>query len=429
MGKKSKTRCIGILTSGGDCPGLNAAIRAVAKAAMTDYGMDVIGIYDGFRGLVENRYFKLDNRTVSGILTLGGTILGTSRDKPNKMVMGGKKVDMTEVAVENAKKMGLDCLVCLGGGGTQKNALHLMKNGLNVLTLPKTIDNDVYGTDVTFGFDTALTIASEAIDRLHTTATSHHRLIVCEIMGHNAGWLPLGAGIAGGADVILIPEIPYNLEVVAEHLRKRRSGGKRFSIIAIAEGATSVCEGLREKLAPVQDSDRPVDDEDAAQVQAEVAGRSGGKVEKKKSQKNGGKKSGKNGDNACANGADGAEAGVCAMCADEMRRDDYAVVQEPVASRVAREIQRITGFEARVTSLGHVQRGGTPSPRDRLLCTILGTKAAQLLAAGDYNCMVAVRGDGCKAVPLEDVAGKRKAIPDDHPWLHAAQMVETCLGR
>ncbi len=423
MGRKSKTGCIGILTSGGDCPGLNAAIRGVAKAAMMDYGMDVIGIYDGFRGLVENRYFKLDNRTVSGILTLGGTILGTSRDKPNKMMMGGKKVDMTEVAVENAKKMGLDCLVCLGGGGTQKNALHLMKNGLNVLTLPKTIDNDVYGTDVTFGFDTALTIASEAIDRLHTTATSHHRLIVCEIMGHNAGWLPLGAGIAGGADVILIPEIPYNLEVVAEHLRKRRSGGKRFSIIAIAEGATSVCEALRAKLAPVQDSDHPAEDTEAA-ILAQSS--------KKQGQKNGKKKSGKSGksvESACAFGTEGTETGVCAMCADELRREDFAMVQEPVASRVAREIQRITGFEARVTSLGHVQRGGTPSPRDRLLCTILGTKAAQLLAAGEYNCMVAIRGDGCKAVPLEEVAGQRKIIPDDHPWLQAAQMVETCLGR
>ena len=165
--KRSKTKCIGILTSGGDCPGLNAAIRGVAKAAMTEYGMDVIGIYDGFRGLVENRHIKLDNRKVSGILTLGGTILGTSRDKPHKMPMGGKKVDMTEVAVENARKMGIDCLVCLGGGGTQKNALHLMRHGINVLTLPKTIDNDVYGTDTTFGFDTAMTIASEEIGRAH----------------------------------------------------------------------------------------------------------------------------------------------------------------------------------------------------------------------------------------------------------------------
>lgn len=417
MFKKSKTRCIGILTSGGDCPGLNAAIRSVAKAAMTDYGMDVIGIYDGFRGLVENRYIKLDNRAVSGILTLGGTILGTSRDKPNKMVMGGKKVDMTEVAVENAHKMGLDCLVCLGGGGTQKNALHLMQHGLNVLTLPKTIDNDVWGTEVTFGFDTALTIASEAIDRLHTTATSHHRLIVCEIMGHNAGWLPLGAGIAGGADVILIPEIPYNLEAVAEHLRKRRSGGKRFSIIAIAEGATSICDALCASEASPNDN-----------APAEVKFSSKKKTERKQ------EKVSKNNKKNAASSACTLEKGVkdpeiCTMCADELRREDFAVVQEPVASRVAREIQRITGFEARVTSLGHVQRGGTPSPRDRLLCTILGTKAVQMLAAGEYNHMVAICGDSCKAIPLEEVAGKRKIIPEDHPWLQAARMVGTCLGQ
>ncbi len=387
--KKSKTKCIGLLTSGGDCPGLNAAIRSVAKAAMTIYGMDVIGVYDGFRGLVENRFFKLDNRSVSGILTLGGTILGTSRDKPHKMPMGGRKVDMTEVAIENAKKMGIDCLVCLGGGGTQKNALHLMQNGLNVLTLPKTIDNDVYGTDETFGFDTALNIATEAIDRLHTTATSHHRLIVCEIMGHNAGWLPLGAGIAGGADVILIPEIPYDLEVVTEHLRDRRRGGKRFSIIAVAEGAHSANEATTiEKLK---------------------------KQEKKaaKSEK-GSKKQNKEKSNK--------------KILDEIRKDDYCIVQEPIASRVARNIQKITGFEARVTSLGHVQRGGSPSPRDRLLCTILGTKAAELLAAGEYNKMVAIRGDGCEAIALEEVAGKSKLVPLDHPWLDSARMVETCLG-
>ena len=396
--KRSKTKCIGILTSGGDCPGLNAAIRGVAKAAMTEYGMDVIGIYDGFRGLVENRHIKLDNRKVSGILTLGGTILGTSRDKPHKMPMGGKKVDMTEVAVENARKMGIDCLVCLGGGGTQKNALHLMRHGINVLTLPKTLDNDVYGTDTTFGFDTAMTIASEAIDRLHTTATSHHRLIICEIMGHNAGWLPLGAGIAGGADVILIPEIPYKLEAVAEHLRKRRSGGKRFSIIAIAEGAHSLEEArkLGDKNAGKNDDD------------PEDAGKDSDKKDKK------GKKKGKN--------------EKAAKCLDELRRDDYSVVQEPTANRIAREIQMITGFEARVTSLGHVQRGGTPSPRDRLLCTILGTKAAQLLAEGSYNKMVAIRGDGCEAVDLESVAGQKKVVPLDHPWIRSARMVETCLG-
>ena len=201
---KNKTRCIGILTAGGDCPGLNAAIRGVAKAAL-HFGIKVVGIQDGFRGLVENRTVLLTDPMVSGILTTGGTLLGTSRDKPHKMQMGSKMMDMTDVAIANARRLQIDCLVCLGGNGTQKNALHLARRGgLNVLTLPKTIDNDVAETDTTFGFDTAMHIATEAIDRLHTTATSHHRIIVCEIMGHSAGWLALGAGIAGGADVILI---------------------------------------------------------------------------------------------------------------------------------------------------------------------------------------------------------------------------------
>ena len=208
MTSPSKTKCIGILTAGGDCPGLNPAIRAVCKAALNEFGMTVIGFQDGFRGLVENRSINIDNRTVSGILTVGGTFLGTSRVKIHKMPVGDKTIDMTPVAIENLKKHHIDCLVCLGGGGTQKNAHRLMQAGVNVLTLPKTIDNDVWGTDLTFGYDTARQIATEAIDRLHTTATSHHRVIVCEIMGHKAGWLTLSAGIAGGADVILIPELP-----------------------------------------------------------------------------------------------------------------------------------------------------------------------------------------------------------------------------
>lgn len=399
MPKQSKTKCIGILTSGGDCPGLNAAIRGVAKACMREYGIDVIGIMDGFRGLVENRYVKLDDRSVSGILTMGGTLLGTSRDKPHKMPMGGKKVDMTDVAIENAKKMGIECLVCLGGGGTQKNAKHLMENGLNVITLPKTIDNDVYGTDYTFGFDTALNIASEAIDRLHTTATSHHRLIVCEIMGHNSGWLPLGAGIAGGADVILIPEIPYNLAAVAEHLRERRRGGKKFSIIAVAEGAHSVEEAreIEHKLEEQENADDTPGEKPTAKA-ASVKKKSSKKKEK-----------------------------IAKKLLDEIR-SDYDEVQEPIASRIARQVQKLTGFEARVTSLGHVQRGGSPSPADRILCTALGTKAAQLLAAGEYNVMVNVLNNNCGFIDINEVAGRRKQVPLDHHWLTAAKMVETCLG-
>ncbi len=203
------TKRIGILTAGGDSPGLNAAIRGVGKAAQGNYGMEVVGFRDGFKGLVENRTIDLGGSVLSGILTVGGTILGTSRDKPHKMKIAGKTQDMTDTIVENYHANHLDALVCLGGGGTQKNALQLMQKGLNILTLPKTIDNDVGLTDITFGFDTALGIATEAIDRLHSTAHSHHRIIVVEIMGHRAGWLALGSGIAGGADVILLPEMPY----------------------------------------------------------------------------------------------------------------------------------------------------------------------------------------------------------------------------
>ena len=374
--EKSKTRCIGILTSGGDCPGLNAAIRGVVKAAIGCYGIKVVGFLDGFRGLVENRTINIDDRTVSGILTQGGTILGTARDKPHKMPMGGKKMDMTSAAVENINKHHVDCLVCLGGGGTQKNALHLHEHGgINVLTLPKTIDNDVAMTDTTFGFDTAMNIAAEAIDRLHTTATSHHRIIVCEIMGHNAGWLALGAGISGGADVILIPEIPYDLERIAEHLEKRRMGGKRFSIVAVAEGAIS-----KEEAKAIKDGKKNPKKDDQVVVEHDEQG------------------------------------------------NPYRLVQEPKASRIARQIQHLTGTEARVTSLGHVQRGGSPSTRDRLITSLLGTAAAEALARGDYDNMIALRGDRCETVPLTEVAGKKKVVPPDHPWITTAQRVGTCVG-
>ena len=232
-------KTIGILTAGGDSPGLNAAIRGVGKAAIGAYGMHVVGFRDGFRGLMENRGSALSPSDLSGILTIGGTILGTSRDKPNRMPVGGKTMDMTDAIVATYHKHHLDGPVCLGGGGTQKNAFHLLQHGLNVITLPKTIDNDVAHTDVSFGFDTALGIATDAIDRLHSTAHSHHRIIVVEVMGHNAGWLALGAGIAGGADVILIPEIPYDVEAVAEAIRHRSRTGSEFSIVAVSEGAMS----------------------------------------------------------------------------------------------------------------------------------------------------------------------------------------------
>lgn len=409
MFKPSKTRCIGILTSGGDCPGLNAAIRGVAKAALGEFGMKVFGISDGFRGLVENRTVLLDNRAVSGILTQGGTLLGTSRDKIHRMPMGGRIMDMTDTAVANARRLQIDCLVCLGGGGTQKTAIRLREAGLNVLTLPKTIDNDVPETDVTFGFDTALHIASEAIDRLHTTATSHHRIIICEVMGHNTGWLTLGAGIAGGADVILIPELPYDRAIVAEHLLERRRAGKRFSIIAVAEGALSVEEAEHRAHS-------------GASVEAPESGpKATTKKEKKAKQKSRTSSVPPPPEQDPTESVEVTTNGKTSLLT-------YHKVQEPKASRLARELQLLTGTEARVTSLGHVQRGGVPTAADRLLCTRLGVKAATLLAEGVYNVMVAVKGEDCMAVPIDKVAGKRKEVPLEHPWIEAARFVGTCLG-
>ena len=360
------TRHIGILTAGGDSPGLNAAIRGVGKAALGHYQMHVIGFRDGFRGLMENRTMALDGGQLSGILTVGGTILGTSRDKPHKMPVGGKVLDMTDAIVGNYQDNHLDCLVCLGGGGTLKNALRLKKKGLNVITLPKTIDNDVWGTDITFGFDTALGIATEAIDRLHSTAHSHHRIIVVEIMGHRAGWLALGAGIAGGADVILIPEIPYDVNTVAEAIRERARGGKPFSIVAVAEGALSL--------------------QDQAALNA---------ARKK---------------------------------ADDTAADAAELIYAGRTLRLAQQLEKLTGLEARVTILGHLQRGGTPSAADRILATRLGTACADLIARQKYGVMVAAKGEDTRPVKLEDAAGKDKTVPPDHPWVQTARRVGTNLG-
>jgi len=371
------TKYIGVLTSGGDCPGLNAAIRGIGKAAIGAFGMQVVGFRDGFRGLMENRTLQLDDTTLSGILTLGGTILGTSRDKPRRMLVGDKEMDVTDAIVANCQRNHLDALVCLGGGGTQKNALYLKEKGLNVITLPKTIDNDVAMTDVTFGFDTALGIATEAVDRLHSTAHSHHRIVVVEIMGHRAGWLTLGAGVAGGADVILIPEIPYDVEKIAKAIRERSRSGKRFSIVAVAEGALS-------KAA-------------AAELQA---------AEKKK--------------DAARNKAEKKQA-KAALAQWESRHAGNTW-------RLSKQLEQLTHLESRVTILGYVQRGGTPSAFDRLLATRLGTACADLIDKGVFGVMVAARGDGTEPVPLEKVAGKRNAVPLDHPWIKSARLVGTALG-
>lgn len=368
---------VGVLTAGGDSPGLNAALRSVGKAAIGAFGMQVIGFRDGFRGLMENRTMRLDQTSLSGILTVGGTILGTSRDKVHRMPIGGDTLDMTDLIVDNYRKHHLDVLVCLGGGGTQKNAYRLMQRGLNIITLPKTIDNDVAMTDITFGFDTALGIATEAIDRLHSTAHSHHRIILVEIMGHKTGWLALGAGIAGGADVILIPEIPYDVTQVAEAILRRSRGGKGFSIIAVAEGAMSIADAQVLRAA------------EEKKEQAE-------NKEEKKQAKN-------------------------ALKEHDNQRPGRIL-------RLARQLEELTSLESRVTMLGHLQRGGTPSAADRLLATRLGTACAALIDQGVYGVMVAARGDGTEPVPLEQVVGKRKNVPLDHPWLESARNVGTSLG-
>jgi 6-phosphofructokinase 1 len=370
-------RHIGILTSGGDSPGLNAAIRGVGKAAMGHYDMQVIGIRDGFRGLVENRTMRLDRASMSGILTRGGTILGTSREKPHRMYFNGKRQDMTDVIVKNYQAHHLDALVCIGGGGTQKNALQLLEKGLNVITLPKTIDNDVAHTDTTFGFDTALGIATDAIDRLHSTAHSHHRIIVVEIMGHRAGWLALGAGIAGGADVILLPEIPYDIEKVAEAIRGRAVGGMPFSIVAVAEGALPT--GVAERVQELRDKKlKSTDKKERKQLKTELA-------------------------------------------ALESSHANHTVT-------LSRKLEEMTGLESRVTILGYLQRGGTPSAADRLLATRLGTACVDLISEGRFGVMVAARDERAVPVPLVDVAGYKKLVPQDHPWVISAKRVGTSFG-
>ena len=372
------SKTVGILTAGGDTPGLNAAIRAVGKSGILNHDLHIIGFRDGFRGLIENRSVQLSSEQLSGILTIGGTILGTSRDKPHKMMIGNKVMDMTDVAVETYHKNHLDALVCCGGGGTAKNANRLAQSGLNILTLPKTIDNDIAGTDVTFGFDTALGIATEAIDRLHSTAHSHHRIIVVEIMGHRAGWLALGAGIAGGADVILIPEIPYDVDLVAESIRKRSRRGSRFSIVAVAEGAVSKQQATERKLAS--------------------------EAVKKAGDENGERKKAK---------------AKLAEIDEELKKSTW---------KLSAQLEELTGLESRVTILGHVQRGGTPSAFDRNLATQLGTKCTELIMDGASGVMVAsLNGDACP-VPLAGIAGKNKLVPTDHPWVETAKDIGVCLG-
>ena len=362
--QSSVTKTFGILTSGGDCPGLNAAIRGVCRAAISRYNMKVIGIADGYRGLISGDVRELYPEDFTGILTRGGTILGASREKPFKIEpnVNTSKVEQDKVAAikDNYRRLKLDCLVALGGNGTNTTAFHLTQEGLNVVGLPKTIDNDIVGTDRTFGFNSALAIATDAIDRLHSTAQSHSRVMVIELMGHKVGWLALYAGVAGGGDVILIPEIPYDIKRIGRHLDERTKSGKSFSIVVVAEGALSIEESRMEK-------------KDRKKYRAET-------------------------------------------------------VNPSIGYRVAREIEAETGMETRATVLGYVQRGGIPSATDRILATSLGTAAADLLARGEYGRMVALSGNDITSVDLSVPAEKIKTVPCDHFMIDTALSVGTCMG-
>lgn len=368
---------IGVLTAGGDSPGINAALRGLGKAALDSYGMTCVGFYDGFRGLMQNRTINLESSNFSGILTSGGTILGTSGDTPNAMPVGGRILDMTEEMLDNYQKHRLDVLVCIGGGETQKSAQLLAAKGLNIITLPKTIDNDISMTDVCFGFDTALGIATEAIDRLHSTAHSHHRIIVVETMGHYTGWLALGAGISGGADVILIPEIPYDTQKIAEAILRRARSGKPFSIVAVSEGAMSMEDDIDMRKAQ-NDLNQAKKQKDRDALTAHIA--------------------------------------------------ELETHQATKTLRLATRLEELTCLESRVTILGHVQRGGTPSAGDRLLATRLGTAAAKLVKDQKYGVMDAVHGELIEPVALDEVIRERRVVPLDHSWIESARRVGTCMG-
>jgi 6-phosphofructokinase 1 len=338
---KRKKR-IGILTAGGDCPGLNAAIRGVGKTAIVEYGMEVIGFRSGYSGLIHNDYLELKESQLSGILTLGGTILGTSREKPFKNG-GADAQDKPDTILQNYNDLGLDALVCIGGNGTMKTAHMLSKQGLNVVGIPKTIDNDVWGTDITFGFESAVEIATEAIDRLHTTANSHQRVMIIEVMGHNAGWLALFAGTAGGGDIILLPELPYNLRSVCKKVESRYEENKPYSIVVVAEGI-----------------ERPE--------------------------------------------------------------------KRSAASYIAEAIGTYTGLETRETVLGYIQRGGSPSPFDRILATRYGAFAAECIAEGNVGTMVAIIENKTVAVPLSEVGGKTRLVKPDFPLVSIARRMGISFG-
>ncbi len=358
-------RRIGILTGGGDCPGLNAVIRALVKTAIFDYGIDCFGIEDGFHGLIYRRARKLNPLDVSGIIDKGGTILGSSnKDNPfaHRMKINGEEmvVDVSDECIEFIQEMGWDCLVCIGGDGTLTMASQLADKGVNVIGVPKTIDNDLSATERTFGFATAVQTATEAIDRLHTTAMSHHRVQIVEMMGRYAGHLTLHAGVAGGGDIILIPEIPYDIDVVCQVCLSRSRKGKKFSIIAVSEGAKPKGgEMVIQKM--VDNSHDPV--------------RLGG-----------------------------------------------------IGHVLAEEIGRRTGLEARATVLGHLQRGGSPEAIDRILSTHFGHRAAVLAAERNFTRMVAYQQGRITDVPLHEAIHQLKFVDTESDLIKAARAVGTSFG-
>lgn len=353
---------IGMLTSGGDCQALNATMRGVVKSLCSKVNdVEIYGFRDGYKGLIYSDFSMLTPKDFSGILTVGGTILGTSR-QPFKLmrVPDENGVDKVEAMKHTYHKLNLDCLVVLGGNGTHKTANLLREEGLNVVTLPKTIDNDLWGTDMTFGFQSAVDIATNTIDCIHTTATSHSRVFIVEIMGHKVGWVTLHAGIAGGADIILLPEIPYDVDVIVKAVNKRAEAGKRFTIIAVAEGAISK-----------QDA----------------------KLSKK-----------------------------------ELKEKNAKKKYPSIAYELAEEIQQKTDKEVRITVPGHMQRGGSPVPYDRVLATRLGAAAAELIMNKEYGYMVAIKNGETTKVPLEEVAGKLKYVDPDSKIIKEAKLLGISFG-
>ncbi len=360
------TRRIGVLTGGGDCPGLNAVIRAVTKDAL-NHGIEVMGIEDGFLGLIEDRVRPLTYDDVSNILTVGGTILGSSnKADPSRMPVGKDEQgtiiykDLTEACLITLETHGIDTLVVIGGDGTMTCAAPFIERGIRAVGIPKTIDNDLWGTELTFGFTTAVEIATEALDRVHTTAASHHRAMVVEVMGRNAGWIALHAGVASGSDIILLPEMPFSIDAVCEHVEMRSTRGRRFTIICCAEGAYPAGgEKIVERTDPT--SPDPI--------------RLGG-----------------------------------------------------VAKWLSTQIEDRTGVESRHVVLGHVQRGGTPCAFDRVLSTLFGDAAMDLVMTRNDSRLVAWQGGRITSAPILEAAGRQRLVPHDDPLIAAARSVNTCFA-